>query len=868
MRQFSAAQWIAAFLTLFVVVSIAGCGSTGVSTPVAASISIAPTTLSLNEGQVAGLSVIARDSTGTVVAVDYTFTSSNPALASVSSAGAVCGGQFDSNNIVCAPNGDGQATITVKSGGATATTTVYVHQQVDRVVIQPTADCESAGTVLNPVAAAYNTSAPGCSLSAPCDITSTVGPFVYGSANGVVVSSAAGIDPNYSSATNSPTYLGGGTVTGTKGQTCNLTDFSVGGGTGINPTYDQQTKSPTYVSGGNVVGSAGQTCNLSSFNGVTNATAQVTLSDTNLIGTGTRLAVTNSGTGGGTTAPTSATLSNGTATCSGTATVITQLITSVGVNPVINATGTVTLTDKDAIASGTHLTITNQGYGASQPPTTATLSNGTATCSGTASVITVLNAATGLEAQNPGATSLFASVAGVNSVGTPFTVCPIVSINVHDATSPATDFTLTGGGTQNLVADVLDSKGASIKPNLNWTTSQTGAANIVGDNATASIVGIGPGTTSVTATCVTPNCNVSLPPQYSYNVATATVAGQSPDTVYVASSKSLSLVPIPVVSNVIGAAITLPNYPNSIVASNDGAHVYLGSDTGVMVYSTVTAAVSTLGLNGKVLAVSADGSLLLISDSANNATYLYNTTLGAKVATAVGAATAGTTTPDDQWSLALIGQAMVRQGNNVPITTTNLSAVPNGIDVLAQGSLAFITSSAGHSIDIRSTCNQSDLQTLTANNPTLIGRLPNGTGAVAVDVPQIDVITTPEPSGSCPTVASSTLASYDLGAGSFTPKQLLVSFNSSHASVITGTSSVLVFDLGAHTASSIPLQGGTVALSGGLTLDSSTIYVGTIDGYVHRLDIGTLSDAQQIGPGLKDANSNPVAPDLVTVLPK
>jgi hypothetical protein len=234
----------------------------------------------------------------------------------------------------------------------------------------------------------------------------------------------------------------------------------------------------------------------------------------------------------------------------------------------------------------------------------------------------------------------------------------------------------------------------------------------------------------------------------------------------------------------------------------------------------------------------------------------------------VSAATAGTLTPDNQWSLSLIGQNLVRQGLNVPITTTALSAAPTDIDVLAQGSLAFITSSAGKSIDIRSTCNQSDLQTLSASNPTLIQRLPNGTGAVAVDVPSIDVITTPQPSGACPAVASSSLASHDLGAGSFTPAHLLVSFDSSRAWIITDQSSVLTYNLSSNTPNSVPLQGATVALSGGLTFDSSQLYVGTIDGSVHRIALSSLSDEQQIGVGLKDSNSNPVAPDLVAVLPK
>ncbi len=868
MRQFSAANVLAALICLFFLISIAGCSGTGVTTPTAASITIAPSTLSLNEGQVTAVTATALSSSGTVIAVDYTYSSSNPALASISAAGAVCGGQFDANNIVCSPNGDGTATITVTSGSVSATATVYVHKQVDRVVIAPFNDCSSAGEALNPSATAYNTSAPGCSISAPCDITSTVGPFVYGSGNTTVVASAAGINPTYSSTSNSPTYAAGGTITGSKGQTCNLSDFSVGGGTGINPTFDQGTRTPTYVSGGAITGGAGQTCNLSGFNGLTNATAIVTLTDTNAIATGTQLVITSPGVGGGTTPPTTATLSNGTATCTGTATVLTRLLTTVGIDPVINAAGTVTLTGSNTIATGTQLTITNQGYGAVQAPTTATLSNGTATCSGTAAVITTLNAATGLEAQNPGATALFAGVAGVNSVGTPFTVCAVQSILVHDANSSATNFTLTGGQTQNLVADVLDSKGVSIHPGLIWSTSEPDAASISSQNASATIVGTGPGTTSVTATCVTPSCNVSLPPQYSYDVVTASVAGQSADVVYAAGTKSLMMVPIPVTSNVVSAAITLPRLPNSIVASPNGTHVYLGSDSGAMDYNTTTATVSTLPFNGKILAASSDGSALLVSDTVGNATFLYSTTNAARVATAVGAATSGVITPDSQWSLSAIAQSVVRVGNSVAIVPTKLNYTPAGLDVLAQGSLTFLTNPTGASVDVRSTCDESELQTLSATNPSLIQRLPNGTGAVAVDVPNIDVITTTQPSGGCPIVASSTLTPYDLGAGSFTPQELLVSSDSLRAWIISNQPSVLLFDLTAHVPTSIPLAGGMVGYTGGLTLDGSNLYVGSIDGTVHRIALSSLSDAQEIGVGLTDANSNPVPPDLVTVLPK
>lgn len=870
MRQFSAARGLAALIVLGSLVSITACGGgTKVGTPVATSIILTPSTVSVTEGQVVTLTATALDYNGNTVVVDMTFSSSNSALASVSSAGLVCGGQFDSDNIVCSPNGDGQATITVSSGSVFATAPVYVHKQVDRVVVNPMSGCESSGTLLNPSASAYNTSAPGCSNSAPCDITSTVGPFTYGSGNLDVVANAAGIESTYSSTTNSPTYSAGGTITGTKGQTCNLSDFSVGGGTGIDPTYNPAKNSPTYVSGGGITGSAGQTCNLTAFNGITGATALVTLTDSNTIASGARLTITSPGFGGGSTPPTTATLTSGTATCTGTANVITSLLTTTGVDPVVGATGTVALTAANTIATGTHLTITNEGFGAVQPPTTATLSNGTATCSGTASVVTALNNANGLEAQTPGSTVLFASVAGVNSVGTPYTTCPVTSINIHDANGSGTDFSLNGGQAQNLVADVLDSKGATIKPNLTWATTQPAAVSLSSDTATASIAGAGPGASTVTATCVTPNCNINLAPQYSSDVVTASVGGQSPDTVYVASTQSLTMTPINVATNAVGSAITLPNLPNSIVASPDGTIVYLGADSGgVMGFTKSTATFTRLGFNGKVLAISADGAYLVVYDKSVNGTYFYDTSSQVILQTAYGVGLAAAITPDSQWGLSLVNQQLVRQGNSVAQNATNLGYSPNGIDLLAQGSLAFITANGTHEVDIRSTCDQSDLQTLSANNPTLVKGLPNGNGAVVVDAPQIDVITTPQPAGTCPVIASSTLTGYDLQAGTFTPSQLIVSYNSGRAWIVSNLASVLTFDLSGLTPASIPLAGGAQPASAALTLDSSSLYVGASDFNVHVISASSLSDTQQLAPGLRDSNSNLVVPDLIAVSPK
>ncbi len=90
-------------------------------------------------------------------------------------------------------------------------------------------------------------------------------------------------------------------------------------------TSNTGIKSGTYTSGITATGTTGQTCALSSFNnGNTNGTATIALTGTNAIAGGTALTITNTGYGS-TSAATSATAGNGTATCSGTATISTTL---------------------------------------------------------------------------------------------------------------------------------------------------------------------------------------------------------------------------------------------------------------------------------------------------------------------------------------------------------------------------------------------------------------------------------------------------------------------------------------------------------------------------------------------------------------
>ncbi len=773
MRQLSVVRVLAAVLTAVCLSLLAGCGGSSTVTPIPATIILSPTTVSLNEGDVTTISAIAQNASGAPIAVDITFTSSNPNIATISTGGSICGGIWDSSFIVCnatiGQGGVGQVTITASSGGVNAALTVYVHEKVDRVVVNPLSGCITMGQLVNASASAFSTSAPGCSPASPCDITSTVGPITLASNDLNVVGSSAGVEATYSATTNSPTYTSGGTTSG----------------------------------------SAGQTCSLSNFNGVTGATATVPLTGTN------------------------------------------------------------------AIASGTQLTVTASGYGATTPPTTATLSNGSATCSGTANVITALTPSAGLTAETPGSTTIFASVSGLNSPGLPYITCPVASIFVHSASNYDTSFTLAAAGTQALTADVYDSNGVYIKPPLTWGSSAIASATVTNTGAApnnpGTITAVAPGTAYIIASCSNPSCNISLPPQYSLNVVTANVTGTTSTTVYAASTNSTTLVPISTATDAVGSAITLPYLPNSMVADPAGATLYLGSGYGLMGVNLSTGATSTLpGVYGTVEAISADGSYLLISDSAaNSIRYFQVSTLTVPFVQSGDTTNSSAYTPDSGLNEWLNGNIL---GVGLPTTflsATTLAYTANALDISGQGGLTYISSSSAQQIHVFATCDQTEVQAppLTANSPTLIKAIPNGTGAVAADSPAIDVVTTGTIPAGCPPVPPNSVASYDFGAGAFTARQIIMSPNSSNAWIVSDLPELLDFNLTTSKPSTVPFVGGASAYSGGMTLDSTRIYVGTSDNTVHRVDVSSQSDAHQIAVGLKDANGNPVPPNLVIVLP-
>ncbi len=678
MRRLSAAQLAAAFGSVLSLMVWAGCSGTSTPTVNVAKIVMSPSSVSMNVGQVVKITAIPQDSSGATVVADTSYSSSNAAQISVSPSGNLCAGVWDANFITCTAlpgkTGVGQATITATSGSVTGTAPAYSHLQVDQISVNPPPGCVSVAATPTYSATAYNTTAPGCSVAIPCDITSSVGPVSFFS-----------------------------------------TDFTV--------------MSPN---------------------------------------------------------------------------------TTTGV----------------------------------------------------------------LTANEPGSTSIYANISGLNSVPQPALVCPVVSIQVHDANSSNTTFNLAPAATQSVVADVIDSNGVSIRPALAWASVPSGVAAVtLGTSTTtnsATITANTGGTATITATCATPNCNRNISPQYSQNLATVNVSGGTATTVYAASTKSLTLIPISSSTNTAGTAISLPYLPNSMVSNSAGTKLFLGSATGIMTVDVLTGnvTVSSAAL-GNVVAVSPDGAYLLASDSVVGNVYLFKASSSTTILTQALTATSAAFTPDSQSVTFLApGQQLDYYTIFPTANAVTLPFTPNAVDVSSQGGMTYVTSAASGAIDVRATCNQSDWQTLAATAPTLVAHLPNGNGAVVVDSPAIDVVTTGAIPTGCPSTPQSTVNTYNLGFGNFTASQVFVSTNSAAAWIISDLPKVIALDLTTFLPFSISLSNGAIPLSGGTMIDGTKVYVGASDGNVHALDVATHTDGAQIAVGLKDPGGNAVVPDLVVVLPK
>ncbi len=460
-------------------------------------------------------------------------------------------------------------------------------------------------------------------------------------------------------------------------------------------------------------------------------------------------------------------------------------------------------------------------------------------------------------AKTPGLSGITATNSNVTSVPATWVTCPVQSINIHQTGSTNTTISLAAAGsTANLAADLVDSHGVSISAPLNWNSSEPSTAIV---NSAALVQAVGPGTASLTASCAG-TCNIGLAAVYS-NAVIATVGGSSSSTVYATGTGTTTLIPIDTGTNSAGTAVTLPAMPNSLLFDPVGANAYLGSNTGLMVVSTSTNAVTqNTGVIGKVLAVSPDSNRVIVAGSNTTTVLGVGSGIGTDALSAAGV-TAAAFTPDSRGAYLLAGNTTYFWSPGT-FRAIGLAGTANDVKFLPTGVFAYFAGgAAGPVVTALAACNNAVSDTVaTPATPTLIGTAPDGTKVLAVDSPGIDVLTPMSNGVGCPPALSDSVAHIDFGAGSFTARQLIVLPNGSKAYVTSNLGQLLGLNVATATPFAISLAGGANAFTGGTTLDSSKLYVGGSDNTVHRIDVASGTDAQQISVSF--------TPDLVAVKPK
>jgi uncharacterized protein YjdB len=174
-------------LGLIIVIGISGCGGGSSSTTTTGpTMTVSPTSLSMNFGQFVQLTPTILDANGTQIFTLTPTYASNDANVAVSTGGLVCAGTWDSLTAptVCQATNVAAATgaiITVTAGSLTVTVPVSLHNRIARVTLTAAAGpaCASQGATQQFTAQAFDSINPTVPLTNP-------GTFTYSSTDATV----------------------------------------------------------------------------------------------------------------------------------------------------------------------------------------------------------------------------------------------------------------------------------------------------------------------------------------------------------------------------------------------------------------------------------------------------------------------------------------------------------------------------------------------------------------------------------------------------------------------------------------------------------------------------------------------------------
>lgn len=314
-------------------------------------------------------------------------------------------------------------------------------------------------------------------------------------------------------------------------------------------------------------------------------------------------------------------------------------------------------------------------------------------------------------AKFPGSTIVNASVSNASSTNGYFSTCPPASITLSTPnTSPAPgSITVNQNNTQPLVATVVDTNGVvlnGVDISFVSTTPST-----LPSGGTGSVTPLFPGAGAVTAVCLPPTCNNSPLSEIGLfgnglpivsNQIVVNTPGTNSTLLYAASTSSRQLVAIDLLTSTVGTPVRLPYVPNSMAITTDGNLLYLGSSTELMVVSTATTAVTGefQGAPGKVLAVSPDGTAVVVADPVRQTVSLVSAA-GAVATTYGGLGTSAQFSPDSGTVYIAAGNQLIVHSTFTGWTSVPLSGSATDVSIATPQVAAFF---AGATTRARSYC--------------------------------------------------------------------------------------------------------------------------------------------------------------------
>jgi hypothetical protein len=513
--------------------------------------------------------------------------------------------------------------------------------------------------------------------------------------------------------------------------------------------------------------------------------------------------------------------------------------------------------------------------------------------------VATVDATGAVQAKNPGATGIFANNANTNSTPVTFKTCMPHRVILRLATDPAGGPTtsqpvIASGATLSFAVDIVDESGVltstAIVP---LVSTNSVSANVSGLTLTAK----SPGATGVVAACSPPTCGDGVDiPVYS-NVVSVTVTGVSPTTTVYATTAfpppagtAATLVPIDTGTHVAGTGITLPGTPNSMVFARGGTRAYLGTAAGLVALDPTTNTVTNVAptLIGKVLAVSDDGNLVILSTAANDpgtgtpvdpnvpnqrAIVFNHNNNTLQTFFLPGVVSARFDSDNFKGYMAATDGHVYVFSTLATLQTLTVSGSPVDVASVASDSLVYLANSA--SLDAFAVCNNQQLPAFLGTAHQLVQPVLNQDVMVAANSNGLDIdrVTVAPPAAAnaiCPPTASHNVQSVNFGLGALTARQLLVAPGGSHfLELPAGLNKLLASNLAA-TATVISLPAAvTEPLGGGMLLDGNTAWIGmggtnTVD----QIDLNANVDNVQVATSFKKLDGSPAPPNIVAVLPK